>query len=173
MDHKKSNIILEEYENKFSYKKSKTNLNIEFNRIAFIFFIFLVISIIFSIQLLHLGSLKQDKKVTIQGDGSNVRAFLHVKDVASALDVILHKGVVGEIYNIGSDDHDEYTVDGIAKKLIHMVHNTTDYEQYVEYIADRPFNDKRYYISNAKVKDLGWNITVSFEKGLQELIEES
>jgi UDP-glucose 4,6-dehydratase len=117
--------------------------------------------------------LKQDKKVTIQGDGSNVRAFLHVHDVASALDVILHKGIVGEIYNIGSDDHDEYTVDGIAKKLIHMVHNTTDYEQYVEYIADRPFNDKRYYISNAKVKDLGWNITVSFEKGLQELIEES
>jgi len=64
MNHKKSNIILEEYENKFSYKKSKTNLNIEFNRIAFIFFIFLVISVIFSIQLLHLGSLKQVKKIT-------------------------------------------------------------------------------------------------------------
>ena len=74
MNHKKSNIILEEYENKFSYKKSNTNLNIEFNRIAFIFFIFLVISIIFSIQLLHLGSLKQDKKVTPVSNVKNYRA---------------------------------------------------------------------------------------------------
>ena len=60
MSDKKNNVILEEYENEFSYKKSKTNLNIEFNRIAFIFFIFLVISIIYSIQLLHLGSMKKD-----------------------------------------------------------------------------------------------------------------
>ena len=59
MSDKKNNVILEEYENEFSYKKSKTNLNIEFNRIAFIFFIFLMISIIYSIQLLHLGSLKK------------------------------------------------------------------------------------------------------------------
>ena len=56
----KKNIILEEYENKFSYKKSKTNLDIQFNRIAFIFFVFLMISVIYSIQLLHLGSLKLD-----------------------------------------------------------------------------------------------------------------
>ena len=54
----KKNIILEEYENEFSYKKSKTNLDIQFNRIAFIFFVFLMISVIYSIQLLHLGSLK-------------------------------------------------------------------------------------------------------------------
>ena len=60
MSDKKNNVILEEYENEFSYKKSKTNLNIEFNRIAFIFFVFLVISIIYSIQLLHLGSLKKE-----------------------------------------------------------------------------------------------------------------
>jgi len=56
----KKNIILEEYENEFSYKKSKTNLDIQFNRIAFIFFVFLMISVIYSIQLLHLGSLKSD-----------------------------------------------------------------------------------------------------------------
>jgi len=59
------NIILEEYENEFSYKKSKTNLNIEFNRIAFIFFIFLAISLIYSIQLLHLGSSKKENTVEI------------------------------------------------------------------------------------------------------------
>jgi cell division protein FtsI (penicillin-binding protein 3) len=58
MSDKNHKIILEEYENEFSYRKSKTNLNIEFNRIAFIFFVFLMISVIFSIQLLHLGSLK-------------------------------------------------------------------------------------------------------------------
>jgi cell division protein FtsI (penicillin-binding protein 3) len=58
MNDKKNSLTLEEYENEFSYKKSKTNLNIEFNRVAFIFFVFLVISVIYSIQLLHLGSLK-------------------------------------------------------------------------------------------------------------------
>ena len=54
------NIILEEYENEFSYKKKKSNLNIRFNRVAFIFFVFLTISIIYSIHLLHLGSLKSN-----------------------------------------------------------------------------------------------------------------
>ena len=61
MSDNKNNVTLEEYENEFSYKKSKTNLNIEFNRIAFIFFIFLIISIIYSIQLLHLGSLNKEE----------------------------------------------------------------------------------------------------------------
>ena len=59
MSDKKNNVILEEYENEFLYKKSKTNLNIKFNRIAFIFFVLLIISTIYSIQLLHLGSLRQ------------------------------------------------------------------------------------------------------------------
>ena len=63
MNDKKNNVILEEYENEFSYKKNKTNLNIEFNRIAFIFFVFLVISIIYSIQLFHLGSLKLENEI--------------------------------------------------------------------------------------------------------------
>ena len=56
------NIVLEEYENEFSFQKNKSNLNIQFNRIAFIFFIFLMISLIYSIQLLHLGSLKLKNK---------------------------------------------------------------------------------------------------------------
>jgi cell division protein FtsI (penicillin-binding protein 3) len=74
MNEKYSKIILEEYENKFLYKKSKTNLNIEFNRIAFIFFVFLTISIIFSIQLLHLGSLKIENKVKPLISKKNYRA---------------------------------------------------------------------------------------------------
>ena len=69
---KQNNVILEEYENEFSYKKSKTNLNIEFNRIAFIFFIFLAISIIYSINLLHLGSLKKVE--------NNIKTTINKKD---------------------------------------------------------------------------------------------
>jgi dTDP-glucose 4,6-dehydratase len=114
--------------------------------------------------------LKEDKKVTIQGDGSNVRAFLHALDVAKALELILEKGKIGEIYNIGSDEDKEYTVLEIAKILIKMIKNSEDYDSYIDYIEDRPFNDKRYYISNEKVKKLGWSITKDFMEGLQELI---
>jgi len=74
MRDKRNNIILEEYENRFSYKKNKTNLNIQFNRIAFIFFVFLVISIIFSIQLLHLGSLKLESNIKSIHNIKNYRA---------------------------------------------------------------------------------------------------
>ena len=71
---KKNNVTLEEYENEFSYKKSKTNLNIEFNRIAFIFFVFLVISMIYTIQLLHLGSLKIENNTKPLINKKNYRA---------------------------------------------------------------------------------------------------
>jgi dTDP-glucose 4,6-dehydratase len=115
--------------------------------------------------------LQQDEKVTIQGDGSNVRAFLHVNDVCSALKLILENGQIGEIYNVGSDDHHEYTVLQIAHILISKVKKTIDHNKWITYIEDRPFNDKRYYISNEKVKQLGWTIDVEFDKGIDELIE--
>ena len=110
------------------------------------------------------------KTVTIQGDGSNVRAFLHVNDVCTALKLVLEKGQIGEIYNIGSDDHQEYTVTQVAHLLIDKIVKTTEYDKWSSYIEDRPFNDKRYYISNKKVKDLGWTIETDFDKGLDELI---
>jgi dTDP-glucose 4,6-dehydratase len=120
--------------------------------------------------------LKENKKVTIQGDGSNVRAFIHVKDVVNAFDIILEKGIVGEIYNIGSDDYEEYSVYQVAKMLIQKIKKINhegkcNYDDYIEYIEDRPFNDKRYYISNEKIKKLGWNIEENFDKGIDELIE--
>jgi dTDP-glucose 4,6-dehydratase len=114
--------------------------------------------------------LQQNEKVTIQGDGSNVRAFLHVNDVCSALKLVLEKGEIGEIYNVGSDDHHEYTVLQIAHILIEKIKKTTQYDDWITYIEDRPFNDKRYYISNEKVKQLGWTIEVDFDKGIDELI---
>jgi dTDP-glucose 4,6-dehydratase/UDP-glucose 4,6-dehydratase len=115
--------------------------------------------------------LQQDKKVTIQGDGTNVRAFLHVNDVCSALKLVLEKGQIGEIYNVGSDDHHEYIVLDIAKILIEKIKETMDYDEWITYIEDRPFNDKRYYISNEKVKQLGWTIDTDFNNGINELIK--
>ena len=75
MSNKNYKIFLEEYQNEFSYKESKTNLNIQFNRIAFIFFLFFMISIIFSIQLLHLGaSKKKFNNVKSEINNKNYRA---------------------------------------------------------------------------------------------------
>jgi dTDP-D-glucose 4,6-dehydratase len=84
----------------------------------------------------------------------------------------LEKGLVGEIYNIGSDDNEEYSVYDVAKILIQKIKkvDSCKCEDYIEYIEDRPFNDKRYYISNAKIKSLGWSIQENFDKGIDELI---
>ena len=114
--------------------------------------------------------LKEDKKVTIQGDGSCVRAFLHAKDTARAFECILEKGKIGEIYNIGCDEGMEFSVMDIAKKLIKLIKKTEKYEDWIEYIEDRPFNDQRYYISNSKVKDLGWDIRIQLDDGLYNLL---
>jgi dTDP-glucose 4,6-dehydratase len=115
--------------------------------------------------------LNQNKKVTIQGDGSNVRAFIHVADVVKAFDIVLERGTIGEIYNIGSDDREEYTVKYVAEMLIKKIKKTDKYDEHIEYINDRPFNDKRYYISNEKIKNLGWDIVEKFEEGIDRLIE--
>ena len=118
---------------------------------------------------LFIKLLKEDKKVTIQGDGSTVRAFLHSHDTSRAFEAILEKGQIGEIYNIGCDEGMEYTVMDIAKILIREIKNTDNYEDWIEYIEDRPYNDKRYYISNNKVKELGWDIQVHFMNGIKRL----
>jgi dTDP-glucose 4,6-dehydratase len=114
--------------------------------------------------------LQNDKPVTIQGTGSSVRAFLHAIDTAHAFQVILEKGAIGEIYNIGCDEGMEYSVAEVAKMLIRKIKNTEDYDKWISYIEDRPFNDQRYYISNQKLKDLGWTISVNFEQGLDALL---
>ena len=64
----------------------------------------------------------------------------------------------------------EYSVIEVAKILIEKIKKTKDYNQWIEYIEDRPFNDQRYYISNKKLKDLGWKITINLEQGLDNLI---
>jgi dTDP-glucose 4,6-dehydratase len=127
------------------------------------------------IQQLH-----QNQPVTIQGDGSCMRAFLHVSDAASAFITVLERGTVGEIYNIGCDEGMEYSIMDIARMLIRLMKegksegkNESDslYKKWIEFVEDRPFNDKRYYISNAKLKKLGWNIRVNFEDGIRRIVQ--
>jgi len=116
--------------------------------------------------------LNSDKPVTIQGDGSARRSFLHVDDTCSAFETILEKGITGEIYNIGTNPGEsEFTVLEIAVILIKLIKGeNTSTDKYIEYISDRPFNDSRYFISNEKLKQLGWEIKVPFYEGILMLV---
>ena len=60
----------------------------------------------------------------------------------------------------------------IAEILIQMIQKTENYDEWIEYVEDRPFNDQRYYISNKKLRDLGWEITIDLITGLNDLIKE-
>jgi dTDP-glucose 4,6-dehydratase len=101
--------------------------------------------------------LKDGKKCTIHGkNSSNIkRAFMHVEDVVDAVEVVWKKGVPGEVYNIASDD--ELTVMEVTRLIIEAVLGTTDYDKWITYVDDRPFNDERYYICAKKLKALGWS----------------
>ena len=114
--------------------------------------------------------LQSNKKITIQGDGSCLRGFLHSRDTARAFELILLKGEIGEIYNIGCDEGMEYSILDLAKKIIKIIKHTDDIDQFIEYVQDRPFNDGRYYINNAKLKKLGWHISIGLNTGLKDLI---
>ena len=106
--------------------------------------------------------LKENKKVTIQGNGKSVRGFLRIIDTIKAFECILNKGKIGEVYNIECDEGMEYSVMDVAKILIKLIKKTENYEKWIRYVEDRPFNDQRYYIFNQKLKDLGWTITYRF-----------
>lgn len=126
--------------------------------------------------------LKEGKRVTIQGSGEQVRSFIHVDDVSRAFDMILSQGKVGEIYNIGAPEGEEYSVLHVAQILIQIIHGCrndtesgggsgchTPFSPFIEYVEDRPFNDTRYYICSDKLQQLGWQPEVSFETALTQL----
>ena len=117
--------------------------------------------------------LKDSKKCPIHGKGETIRNFINVDDVSTAVDIILNKGVIGEIYNIGSNHTNEMSVMQITKILIEKICNDTMIDKYIEYVEDRPFNDKRYFICNNKLTDLGWEQKVDFETGINNLISHS
>ena len=114
--------------------------------------------------------LQEGKKCTIHGDGSSLRTFIHVYDVCTAVEILLYRGEYGEIYNIGSDPSYEKSVKDITKILVRLIKNSDDITPYVEYVDDRPFNDKRYFITNKKLKDFGWQQTIPLERGIAGLI---
>jgi dTDP-glucose 4,6-dehydratase len=116
--------------------------------------------------------LKEGKKCTIHGDGSSIRNFIHIDDVCNALDIITENGSFGQIYNIGNDITGEKSVLDVTKYLIKMIKNTEDVNNYIEYVNDRPFNDKRYLISNKKLKELGWEIKGNFYDEMNKLIND-
>jgi dTDP-D-glucose 4,6-dehydratase len=119
---------------------------------------------------LFITQLLNNRPVTIQGDGSNVRGFIHAEDVAHAFITLFERGTIGEIYNIGCSETDEFTVKDIATHLIQILKPQDNLSQWITYIDDRPFNDKRYYICCEKLKQLGWKQTIKFEDGIHDLI---
>lgn len=115
--------------------------------------------------------LNNNLKCTIHGKGDSLRNFIHTNDVSTALETILLKGINREIYNIGSDEHNEFSVLQVAKILIKLIKNDNNYDDYITYVPDRPFNDKRYFITNNKLKELGWEQKINFMDGIKELIK--
>lgn len=111
--------------------------------------------------------LLRNEKCCIHGDGSNRRHYLHVLDTVSAFDTVLHKGSIGETYNIGSPD--EFTNMEVAKKLIKIIKKSEN-DDWIEYVPDRAFNDTRYFLTFEKLSKLGWKPNYSFDDELQHVV---
>lgn len=109
------------------------------------------------------------EKLPVYGDGLNVRDWIHVRDHAKALDLLLHKGKPGEIYNIGADN--ERNNLEITKMILKFVGKPEDQ---FEFVTDRPGHDRRYAIDPSKIMKLGWEPDYpreKFEQGLKETID--
>ena len=114
-----------------------------------------------------ISKLRRGEKVPVYGDGLNVRDWLYVYDHCEAIDVVLHKGKVGEVYNIGG--HNEKTNLEITKIILDAMGKD---ESYIEYVQDRLGHDRRYAISNYKItSELGWEPSVTFEQGIRLTID--
>jgi UDP-glucose 4,6-dehydratase len=114
------------------------------------------------------NQLLRGMKLTIHGDGSNTRNFLYVEDVARAFDIILHKGQVGRIYNIGGTN--ELANIQVAKDLIKIITDKDD-DEMITYVPDRKFNDLRYTINSGRLHQLGWKEEMPWEEGLKRTVE--
>jgi dTDP-glucose 4,6-dehydratase len=111
----------------------------------------------------------QGKKIRIQGDGSAKRMFLHVDDLINAVEIIHQRGVTGEIYNIGTKE--EYTVLELAQILFTKIADEGRFEDWIEYIPDRLFNDCRYSIDTTKIENLGWHQEKTLHSSLDEILD--
>ncbi|MBR4224069.1 MAG: dTDP-glucose 4,6-dehydratase [Oscillospiraceae bacterium] len=108
-----------------------------------------------------------DKKLPVYGTGENVRDWLYVEDHCKAIDLIIHKGRVGEIYNVGG--HNEMKNIDIVKLILHHLGKSEDL---IEFVPDRRGHDLRYAIDPTKIKtELGWEPETKFEDGIKKTIE--
>jgi dTDP-glucose 4,6-dehydratase len=124
---------------------------------------------------LMINNAVKGKDLPIYGDGLNIRDWLWVEDHANAIDVIFHKGRIGETYNIGGLN--EWTNIDLVKKIASIIDDKLDRdsgttEKQITFIKDRAGHDKRYAIDASKIEnELGWKPSIDFESGLVNTIE--
>jgi dTDP-glucose 4,6-dehydratase len=116
---------------------------------------------------LMISNALENEPLPVYGDGLNVRDWLHVYDHCTAIDLVLHQGKVGEVYNIGGNNE---------KKNIEIIKlilgNLDKPESLIKYVKDRPGHDRRYAIDSSKIQDeLGWKPKYTFETGIAETIQ--
>ena len=108
-----------------------------------------------------------DKPLPVYGKGENVRDWLFVGDHCTAIDIIIHKGKIGEVYNIGG--HNERTNLYVVKQILKELNKP---ESLITYVTDRAGHDLRYAIDPTKTRtELGWEPTTTFEEGLKDTVK--
>ena len=115
---------------------------------------------------LSITNLLEGKKVPLYGDGLNVRDWIYVMDNCEAIDFVFHKGLIGEIYNIGANC-EKRNID-VVKMILKNLYKD---ESNIEFVKDRLGHDRRYSIDCTKIKKLGWMPKTNFENGLRMTIE--
>lgn len=115
---------------------------------------------------LTISRVSNDQKVPVYGDGRNIRDWLHVYDHCAAIDLVMHDGLNGEVYNVGG--HNERTNLEVVKTIIHTLGKSEDL---IEFVKDRPGHDKRYAMDPTKLEGLGWKPTYTFETGIAQTIQ--
>lgn len=108
----------------------------------------------------------EDKYLPLYGDGLNVRDWIYIEDHCRALDFIINKGVVGEVYNISAKQF--FKNIEVSKLILSYLKKS---ESLIKYVKDRPGHDRRYAISNKKLLKLGWKPLVPFKEGLKKTID--
>lgn len=116
---------------------------------------------------LMIGNALEDKALPVYGDGMNIRDWLHVKDHCRAIDIVLHKGKNGEVYNIGGNN--EKANIEIVKLILKELDKP---ESLITYVKDRLGHDRRYAIDSSKIQNqLGWKPEYTFDQGIKETIQ--
>jgi len=124
---------------------------------------------------LFINNILNDKALPVYGDGNYTRDWLYVLDHAIAIDLVFHKGINAETYNVGG--FNEWKNIDLVKLLCQQMdqklgRESGTSEQLITYVKDRPGHDLRYAIDASKInKELGWSPTVTFEEGLSETID--